>query len=68
MIEIKNVSKWFGDFKVLSEINETVEAGQTMVICGPSGSGKSTLLSLLAGLDRPTRGELMVARYDLNKS
>jgi ABC-type polar amino acid transport system ATPase subunit len=60
MIEIKNVSKWFGDFKVLSEINETVEVGQTMVICGPSGSGKSTLLRCVNGLEPYQEGEIIV--------
>ncbi len=60
MIEIKNVSKWFGDFKVLSGINETVERGQTMVICGPSGSGKSTLLRCVNGLEPYQEGEIIV--------
>ncbi len=49
MIEIKNVSKWFGDFQVLAEVNETVARGQKVVICGPSGSGKSTLLRCING-------------------
>ena len=66
MIEIKNVSKWFGDFKVLSEINETVEAGQTMVICGPSGSGKSTLLRCVNGLEPYQEGEIIVDGVSLS--
>ncbi|HSO19046.1 MAG TPA: ATP-binding cassette domain-containing protein, partial [Desulfosarcina sp.] len=52
MIEIKNVSKWFGTFQVLDKINETIEKGQVVVICGPSGSGKSTVLKCLNGLER----------------
>ena len=44
MIEINNISKWFGDFRVLTDINESIHRGQTVVICGPSGSVKSTLL------------------------
>ena len=66
MIEIKNVSKWFGDFKVLSDINETVERGQTMVICGPSGSGKSTLLRCVNGLEPYEKGEIIVDGVSLS--
>jgi ABC-type polar amino acid transport system ATPase subunit len=66
MIEIKNVSKWFGDFKVLSDINETVERGQTMVICGPSGSGKSTLLRCVNGLEPYEKGEIIVDGISLS--
>lgn len=66
MIEIKNVSKWFGDFKVLSDINETVERGQTMVICGPSGSGKSTLLRCVNGLEPYQEGEIIVDGVSLS--
>ena len=66
MIEIKNVSKWFGDFKVLSDINETVESGQTMVICGPSGSGKSTLLRCVNGLEPYQEGEIIVDGLSLS--
>lgn len=66
MIEIKNVSKWFGDFKVLSDVNETVERGQTMVICGPSGSGKSTLLRCVNGLEPYQEGEIIVDGVSLS--
>ena len=60
MIEIKNVSKWFGDFQVLTDVNETIERGQTVVICGPSGSGKSTLLRCVNGLEPYQKGEIIV--------
>ena len=60
MIEIKNVSKWFGDFQVLSDVNETVQRGQKVVICGPSGSGKSTLLRCINGLETFQDGALRV--------
>jgi len=66
MIEIKNVSKWFDDFKVLSDVNETVERGQTMVICGPSGSGKSTLLRCVNGLEPYQEGEIIVDGVSLS--
>lgn len=60
MIEIKKVSKWFDDFQVLADINEVVDKGQTVVICGPSGSGKSTLLRCINGLEPFQNGEIIV--------
>jgi len=66
MIEIKNLNKWFDDFHVLTDINETIERGQTMVICGPSGSGKSTLLRCINGLEPYQKGEVIVDGVSLN--
>ena len=66
MIEIKNVNKWFGDFQVLTDINETIERGQTVVICGPSGSGKSTLLRCINGLEPYQKGEIIVDGVSLS--
>jgi len=60
MIEINNVSKWFGTFQVLDKINETIEKGQVVVICGPSGSGKSTILKCLNGLETFQDGDIIV--------
>jgi ABC-type polar amino acid transport system ATPase subunit len=66
MIEIKNVSKWYGDFQVLNGINETIDRGQTVVICGPSGSGKSTLLRCINGLEPYQKGEITVEGISLS--
>ena len=56
MIEIKNVSKWYGDFQVLKNCSVNVEKGEVVVVCGPSGSGKSTLIKLsLIHISEPTR-------------
>jgi len=66
MIEIKDVSKWFGDFQVLTDVNETIERGQTVVICGPSGSGKSTLLRCVNGLEPYQKGEIIVDDISLS--
>jgi ABC-type polar amino acid transport system ATPase subunit len=66
MIEIKNVSKWFDDFQVLTDVNETIERGQTVVICGPSGSGKSTLLRCVNGLEPYQEGEIIVDDISLS--
>ena len=68
MIEVKNINKWFGDFHVLNDINETVKRGQTVVICGPSGSGKSTLLRCINGLEPYQEGEIIVDGVSLSDS
>jgi len=60
MIEIKNISKWFGDFQVLADVDETINKGKAVVICGPSGSGKSTLLRCVNGLEPFQKGEVLV--------
>ena len=62
MISIKNISKWYGSFQVLTECSTDVKKGEVVVVCGPSGSGKSTLLHILAGLLRPSDGSVEVAR------
>lgn len=66
MIEIINVSKWFGELKVLDNVNETIDRGQVVVICGPSGSGKSTLLKSLNGLEPYQEGDIRVDGISLN--
>nr|WP_199200849.1 amino acid ABC transporter ATP-binding protein [Mesorhizobium jarvisii] len=60
MIEARNVSKWYGTFHVLKEINLTVHKGERIVICGPSGSGKSTLIRCFNRLEAHQEGEITV--------
>ena len=60
MIEIKDVSKWYGQFQVLSDCSTSVARGDVMVICGPSGSGKSTLIKTVNGLEPFQKGEILV--------
>jgi ABC-type polar amino acid transport system ATPase subunit len=60
LIQIKGVSKWYGDFQVLKDITEEIKQGQTVVVCGPSGSGKSTLLRCINGLEPFQKGEIIV--------
>ena len=60
MIEIRNVTKSFGDFRVLDNCSATVAKGSVVVVCGPSGSGKSTLIRCLNGLERIDSGEIVV--------
>ncbi|MBP9943579.1 MAG: amino acid ABC transporter ATP-binding protein [Desulfomicrobium sp.] len=65
MIEFRNVNKWFGEFHVLKNINETVEKGEVLVICGPSGSGKSTLVRCVNRLENVDRGEIVINGQDI---
>ena len=58
MIEIKDVSKWYGEFKVLTDCTTTVAKGEVVVVCGPSGSGKSTLIKTVNGLEPFQEGNI----------
>ena len=60
MIEIKNISKWYGAFKVLTDCTTQVEKGEVIVVCGPSGSGKSTLIKCVNGLEAFQQGDIFV--------
>lgn len=60
MIELKNVSKWYGDFQVLDDCTTTVVRGEVVVVCGPSGSGKSTLIKCVNGLEPFQKGKIRV--------
>ena len=60
MIELKNVSKWYSDFQVLTDCSTKVDKGDVVVICGPSGSGKSTLIKTVNGLEPFQSGEVLV--------
>src|SRR5690242_20767606 len=63
-IEVRNVSKRFGDFQALDDVSIDVESGSLTALLGPSGSGKSTLLRIIAGLEWPDSGEIMLASED----
>ena len=60
MIEFKNVSKWYGDFQVLTDCTTRVNKGEVVVVCGPSGSGKSTLIKCVNALEPFQKGEIIV--------
>lgn len=60
MIELKNVSKWYGAVQVLNECTATINKGEVVVVCGPSGSGKSTLIKTINALEPFQKGEITV--------
>ncbi len=60
MIRLENVSKWFGDFQALRDVDMTVDRGERVVICGPSGSGKSTLIRCITRLEEHESGRIVV--------
>ena len=68
-VELRNVSKSYreGDAErvVLREVSVTIARGEIVVLLGRSGSGKSTLLNVIAGIDRPTAGSVVVDGTDL---
>jgi glutamate/aspartate transport system ATP-binding protein len=60
MISIRNVSKNYGQFQVLTDCSTEIKKGEVIVICGPSGSGKSTLIKCVNGLEAIQQGEIVV--------
>jgi glutamate/aspartate transport system ATP-binding protein len=66
MIDIKDVSKWYGDFQVLTDNTTNVKKGEVVVVCGPSGSGKSTLIKTVNGLEPFQKGVITVDGISVN--
>jgi len=60
MIELKNVSKWYGPVQVLTDCSTNIQKGEVVVVCGPSGSGKSTLIKTINALEPFQKGEITV--------
>jgi glutamate/aspartate transport system ATP-binding protein len=60
MIDIKNISKWYGSFQVLTDCTTNVKKGEVVVVCGPSGSGKSTLIKTVNALEPIQKGDIVV--------
>ena len=66
MISLKNISKWYGQFRVLTDCSTDVKKGEVVVVCGPSGSGKSTLIKTVNGLEPVQQGEIFVNDIQVN--
>ena len=71
LMEVKNVQRVFGkgesEFIALNDVSLTIEKGESVAIIGKSGSGKSTLMHILALLDRPTKGEIILDGKDVTQ-
>jgi general L-amino acid transport system ATP-binding protein len=65
MVELRNVSKWYGPFQALKEISFSVYKGERMIICGPSGSGKSTAIRCINRLEHHQAGQIFVEGIEL---
>ncbi len=68
MIQINNVSKWYGQFQVLGDCTTQVKKGEVVVVCGPSGSGKSTLIKCVNGLEPFQKGDITVEGVSITDS
>ena len=60
MIQMNNLSKWYGNFQVLKNCTTELARGEVVVVCGPSGSGKSTLIKCVNGLEPVQEGDIFI--------
>ena len=67
LLEVKNVSKIYGDLHALKEVNFQVRKGEWVAIMGSSGSGKSTIMNIIGCMDKPTMGEVILDGQDITK-
>ncbi len=67
LLELKNVSKIYGDLHALDNVSLTVDKGEWIAIMGPSGSGKSTMMNIISCMDKPTSGQVIFDGDDITK-
>ncbi len=67
LLDIRNVSKVYGELKALDDVSLQVEQGEWVAIMGPSGSGKSTMMNIIGCMDKPTRGEVFLDGVDISR-
>ena len=67
LLELRNVSKVYGELKALDRVNIRVDQGEWVAIMGPSGSGKSTMMNIIGCMDKPTSGEVLLDGADISR-
>ena len=67
MIEVSDITKYYGDFPAVTGLTFSVEKGEILGFLGPNGAGKSTLLGIIAGLIRPSRGQVLLDGQDMTQ-
>ena len=67
LLELKNISKIYGELKALDNVSIHVDQGEWVAIMGPSGSGKSTMMNIIGCMDRPSLGEVLLDGVDISK-
>lgn len=67
ILELKDISKIYGELKALDKINLNVEKGEWVSIMGPSGSGKTTMMNIIGCMDKPSIGEVLLEGIDISK-
>ena len=68
MIEVKNVTKKYGKFTAVDNLNFKVEDHEIMGFLGPNGAGKSTTMNMITGYIEPTKGKIIVNGYEISKT
>ncbi|MFN3477138.1 MAG: ABC transporter ATP-binding protein, partial [Candidatus Methylomirabilales bacterium] len=66
-VETRNVKKYFGNVRAVDGVDLAIKEGEFLVLLGPSGCGKTTLLRMIAGLEQPTAGEILIGGQVVNE-
>ena len=67
LLQLKDISKIYGELKALDHVNISVEKGEWVAIMGPSGSGKSTMMNIIGCMDKPSKGQVLLDGVDISK-